>query len=442
MCLLINMMKCDVAVVGAGPAGLAFAYELTKKCSPLSVVVLEGGKSVSLRQKENPSDLIQGEGGAGLWSDGKFSFFPAGTRVYDLDHIDHAFESLRNLFSSIHPGTETHIPADFRQTPSTPPVDHNSPFQIKPYHSIYLSFDQRTRLIEKLSQQIQVMVDTTVTSWRWNSETSLFCLTLKADCDYFPSLLFARHLILAGGRFAPLHPSLRTFPMIWRRVEFGVRIEIPDSHPTQRTILFDSNLADRLLDPKFLFCDHARGLEWRTFCVCRQGEVIDTCFGSSSLNQKSEGQWWSCSGSSERNAGIHNIGFNVRVLDPVLGESIFSQISFFFSSSSLKPFRAVTRDQLAGPVGCLYFGLEGTQLLIEGLSKLEDQFSVFSNSQIRYSGPAIEGVGLYPSLDSRTLQHTQLPHLRVIGDASGLFRGTVPSLLSGLCVASQFSSVI
>ena len=39
------MKKYDVAIVGAGPGGIYAAYELMKKNSKLSVVVLEAGLS-------------------------------------------------------------------------------------------------------------------------------------------------------------------------------------------------------------------------------------------------------------------------------------------------------------------------------------------------------------------------------------------------------------
>ena len=43
------MKKYDVAIVGAGPGGIYAAYELMKKNSKLSVVVLEAGHSLEKR---------------------------------------------------------------------------------------------------------------------------------------------------------------------------------------------------------------------------------------------------------------------------------------------------------------------------------------------------------------------------------------------------------
>ena len=79
------MKKYDVAIVGAGPGGIYAAYELMKKNSKLSVVVLEAGHS--LEKRHCPIDgkkikscisckscsIMSGFGGAGAFSDGKYN---------------------------------------------------------------------------------------------------------------------------------------------------------------------------------------------------------------------------------------------------------------------------------------------------------------------------------------------------------------------------------
>ena len=79
------MKKYDVAIVGAGPGGIYAAYELMKKNSKLSVVVLEAGHSWEKRHcpidgKKIKScisckscSIMSGFGGAGAFSDGKYN---------------------------------------------------------------------------------------------------------------------------------------------------------------------------------------------------------------------------------------------------------------------------------------------------------------------------------------------------------------------------------
>src|SRR3989338_8996912 len=96
----MSLFCYDICVVGAGPAGLAFVHTLLGQ-HHLSIVVIDAGSPLGLREKESSEDLIQGEGGAGLWSDGKFSFYPAGRPVYELIHARSAFEKLKETFSAL-----------------------------------------------------------------------------------------------------------------------------------------------------------------------------------------------------------------------------------------------------------------------------------------------------------------------------------------------------
>ena len=80
-------MKYDVAIVGAGPAGLFAAYELITKNKNLKITLLDKGKKVSNRYCPmnkngtqcvncNPCQILSGYGGAGTFSDGKLNFIP------------------------------------------------------------------------------------------------------------------------------------------------------------------------------------------------------------------------------------------------------------------------------------------------------------------------------------------------------------------------------
>ena len=77
----------DVAIIGAGPAGLFTAYELITKDPNLKVCIIERGSRVKNRicpmnknkvpcQNCNPCAILSGYGGAGTFSDGKLNFIP------------------------------------------------------------------------------------------------------------------------------------------------------------------------------------------------------------------------------------------------------------------------------------------------------------------------------------------------------------------------------
>ena len=80
-------MKYDVAIIGAGPAGLFAAYELITKNKNLKIVLIDRGSNVKNRvcpmnqkkipcQNCNPCAILSGYGGAGTFSDGKLNFIP------------------------------------------------------------------------------------------------------------------------------------------------------------------------------------------------------------------------------------------------------------------------------------------------------------------------------------------------------------------------------
>ena len=81
------MKKFDVAIVGAGPAGLFSAYELITKNKKLKVALIDKGHRAETRMCPmkvnggkclncNPCQIMSGYGGAGTFSDGKLNFIP------------------------------------------------------------------------------------------------------------------------------------------------------------------------------------------------------------------------------------------------------------------------------------------------------------------------------------------------------------------------------
>jgi len=68
-------MEYDGIIVGAGPAGIFAALTLADS-GIASVVLLEQGQVLELRERRNPGDMLCGWGGAGAFSDGKLTLSP------------------------------------------------------------------------------------------------------------------------------------------------------------------------------------------------------------------------------------------------------------------------------------------------------------------------------------------------------------------------------
>lgn len=92
----------DVVIIGAGPSGLMAGYILLKY--GISAVIIEQGKEYYKRQSDNPYDVSFGFGGAGLFSDGKFSYPPAASKLWSTlepEILEKAYCEFKRLVSGL-----------------------------------------------------------------------------------------------------------------------------------------------------------------------------------------------------------------------------------------------------------------------------------------------------------------------------------------------------
>ncbi len=417
-------LRTDVLVVGGGPAGLSAAAACrARRCDYL---LIEAGNRVGLRDHNVQRSLGSGVGGSGLYSDGKFSFFPSASALWSLrDH--RALEESWRWFASLVAGfdVEADTLPDLAALPAIPLINGagSNPFDRKEYRSAYMSYAARRRLIEALEAgcgQALIAVNE-LHSLRYESENLLFRCDVRGEDESGPDRIDARAMILAGGRFGPLGwpAASPASGQVFRRVEVGVRLE----QASEEFFLQE----DQFLDPKLIRTSSDSRYGWRTFCCCRDGEVITTeVRGLVSVSGRAD-----CPPT-----GRSNVGFNLRVTDAELARSLWPLGIGPNGGRVEQPLDEYLEGDGREIAGVL--GAGPSRLLAEGVVKLRDAYPALRNAQV--VAPAIEGVGFYPEL-SDNLRSGSNP-LWIAGDGTGIFRGLTAAMVSGYFAALQVAGYL
>jgi uncharacterized FAD-dependent dehydrogenase len=414
----MTQKEFDVAIVGAGPAGLAAAHCFTG--AGFRVVMVDAGKSVNERDRHADEDITHGHGGAGLFSDGKFSFFPSASELWTLPcvaNLHAAYDWTCKLLGTV--GLDT---PPFPKDPRAYTLEFGQ-WVLKHYPSDYLSLAARLALTADLVSSVDaaLLTEEDVVSARYDSLTDSFSLGLR-DRASREHTLTARRIILASGRFGPLKLLELTQKRSFRRLEIGFRIEQPAQHAFFRDM--------KQLDPKLRFREQDGGVEWRTFCACRDGEAVLT---------RTQGLWTVSGRSDCPPTGRSNVGFNTRILNesvaaraltPALAAMGKEDSYFIVAMNDLVHHQEATLDTFDRA-----YGPELRQIMVRGLFHLIAAFPALQDKETRLIGPTLEGVGWYPEVDGN-LRLLDTPAW-VAGDACGLFRGIVAALISGHYAAAS-----
>ena len=413
----------DVTILGTGPAGLAAAHRLRK--TDLKVLVLDAGKAVDKRDRYSPHDATTGDGGAGLFSDGKFSFFPSATALWTLSRnadlhaaYEWTCETLGARGLSIPPFPE-------RPDQYTPEIGAEDWF-LKSYPSDYLSLEARLELVADMVAKVNgtVIHEQRVHDIAYNTLQDNFTLHTSNVASGGATTFTTKRLIVGTGRFGPLEPALKSLTQhsTFHRLEVGFRIEQSSSKAFFKDM--------KLLDPKLRFKIEQGNVEWRTFCVCREGEAVMT---------ETNGLW-TVSGRSDCPAtGRSNSGFNTRVLEGSKAAELVDKVvdgmgrrkSYFeVPMVDLLEEEKQATERLDG-----IYGSDLRQAMTTGLGHLADAFpDLREDSKAKLIGPTLEGVGWYPTVNE-DLKLLDVP-ASIVGDACGRFRGIVAAMISGYYGAS------
>lgn len=404
---LVAMRTFDAVVVGAGPAGLSAAAELAAHGSSL---VVDGGPEASARRRDAPDDLLSGVGGAGLFSDGKHSFFPSATALWhlpDRELLGGAFDATAALLRAY--GVE----AGALPRPSSATVIIEGEWQPKLYPSIYVDFDARLACIDALwTRAHERWHGATVVDARRDGDDIVLSIA-HADTT---EAVRTRNLVVATGRWSPrwIRPWLEQLGarFAFLRVELGVRIESSARNP----------LFARLPGTDGKLTLHDGSSEIRTFCTCRQGEVVlGRAGGLAAYSGRADGP----------PSGRSNVGLVLRSDDRDFATRVLAAVER--ATPGAFQITPGARTDLVGQLSP-YLGAEGARAMASAIARLVAYEPALLDEAVTIHAPCLEGVGDYP-VDDGALQVA--PGVWIAGDVAGRFRGIVASMISGRYVARR-----
>ena len=279
-------MKYDVAIIGAGPAGLFTAYKLIEENKKLKIVILERGSDVEHRvcpmnkkkipcQNCNPCAILSGYGGAGTFSDGKLNFIP---KLGKSDLTKYMLESEAN---DLIDETEE-IFNMFKMDAEVYPSNMDEAMEIRKKVAIagaklliikqkHLGSDHLPEYIEGLSNYlidkgVTLLDRTDVIDINTENENKHVITYKKGKKE---ETLESKYVVVAPGRtgakWVQELADKYEIPYLSQSIEIGVRVEV-------RKDIMES-ITNIIYDPTIFIKTKTYGDEIRTFCTNPGGFV-------------------------------------------------------------------------------------------------------------------------------------------------------------------------
>ncbi|MBQ1756725.1 MAG: NAD(P)/FAD-dependent oxidoreductase [Erysipelotrichaceae bacterium] len=270
----------DTVIIGCGEAGLYAAYELVQKAPDNKILILEKGKDLKHRKcpivegkvKEcincPTCAIMNGFGGAGAFSDGKFNFttdfggwltdFIDQEEVMDLiEHVD----TINVRFGA----TEERFTTNSDEARKLKKLALQNDLHLLNASCKHLGTENNIRILGNiynyLKQHCDIRFNAEVTAIKKDPLTVVLKSGDAIECDY---------LVAAPGRSGAewFSEQCRNIGLniTNNQVDVGVRVELP-------AIIFQ-HITDVVYESKLIFRTKQYGDRVRTFCMNPNGHVV------------------------------------------------------------------------------------------------------------------------------------------------------------------------
>lgn len=276
----------DVAIVGAGPAGLFAAYELIEKNKELKIALLDKGYFAKNRKCPlqsgatqcvncSPCAILSGYGGAGTFSDGKLNFIPkiGKTDLFKYMDKEEAYKLIddtEEIFNKFNMNSDVY-PSDMEEAIKIGENIRNKGADLLIIKQKHLGSDKLPTYIEDFTNylvehNVDIFETADVLDIHANSENNFDLVYVK---DNERNQINATSVIVAPGRTGAKWVedlvNKYNIPYFSDSIEVGVRVEVRSEIMQEITSV--------IYDPTIFITTPTYGDEIRTFCTNPNGFV-------------------------------------------------------------------------------------------------------------------------------------------------------------------------
>ncbi|MBM7557494.1 NAD(P)/FAD-dependent oxidoreductase [Halanaerobacter jeridensis] len=448
----------DVVIVGAGPAGIFTALELTDK-SDLDIVILEKGRDIEDREcpkKTQGTDCIKckncsivcGWGGAGAYSDGKLTLSPEiGGNLDEYIGRERLIELISyadQKYCKFGAPEKVYGPSDekIEEIKSDAAL---AELNFIPSKIRHLGTGHSKSVLTKMKEHLLEQGVTIKTGAKAEQILTEAGRTTGIKTGQGEEILGDKVVVAPGRENAEWlsgEAERLGIPMAINPVDIGVRVELPAAVMEE--------LTDVVYESKFVYHSPTFEDKVRTFCMCPNGEVVNennngliTVNGHSHATEKTDNTNFALLVSKTFTEPFREpitYGKDVAKLANLLGAGVIVQrLGDFLDGRRSTPERIkrsivepTLKDATPGDLSLVlpYRHLKAIDEMLEALDEICP--GVYSRHTLLYG---VE-VKFYSSrLEVQDNLETQIDDLYVAGDGAGITRGLMQASSSGVVIA-------